>query len=318
MKSLVQDRATGDARALVLEGVDPVSQWAAMIRPRMALMVFFVTMAGGLIGHRYAPGTSSPWLRSAEAGLYLTLVTACASILNQVLERDTDALMERTRRRPLVTGTIAVRDALFFGLIAGTLGVVGLALSFQMLSGFLALATLVIYVGVYTPMKRVSTTNTVIGAIPGAAPPLIGFVALAGDTGPWAWVLFGVLFAWQFPHFMAIAWLYRADYSRAGMRMLPCIEDSKGVAGRYAVLYSLALIPVSLLPVMSGMAGPIYAIGATVLGLAYLLASIAFLLHEERRQARALMQVSLLYVPLLIILVLVDPSISAASLDALS
>jgi len=312
MKTALQHHSHTDAVPVALE------QWAAMIRPRMAAMVFFVTMAGGVIGHRYAPGTASPWLRSAEAGLYLTLVTACASILNQVLERDTDALMTRTRRRPLVTGAIGVRDALFFGLAAGTLGVVGLAWSFQLLSGFLALATLVIYVGVYTPMKRVSTTNTVVGAIPGAAPPLIGFVALAGGTGPWAWILFGVLFAWQFPHFMAIAWLHRADYSRAGMRMLPCIENSEGVAGRYALLYSLALIPVSLLPVMSGMAGPIYAVGASLLGLGYLLASLAFLWHEEERQARTLMHVSLLYVPLLLLLVLVDPSISAASLIALS
>ena len=310
MKPATALQRAGAAPALT--GWADGSNWAALIRPRMAVMVFVVTAAGGLIGHRYAPGTSSPWLRSAEAGLYLTLVTACASILNQVLERDTDAHMGRTKHRPLVTGALKVRDALFVAVALGAVGAIGLAWSFQLLSAFLALATLVIYVGVYTPMKRVSTLNTVVGAIPGAAPPLIGFVALAGDTGPWAWVLFGVVFAWQFPHFMAIAWLYRADYARAGLRMLPSVENSDGVAGRYAVLYGLALLPVSLLPVLGGIAGPAYAIGATVLGLLYLAAAVAFLLREEQRQARTLLRASLLYLPLLILLVLVDPSLSAA------
>lgn len=306
-------KVTALTRAATRGGLEgALAGWAALIRPRMALMVFIVTAAGGLIGHRYAPGTLSPWARSAEAAFYLTLVTACASMLNQVLERDTDGKMERTRHRPLVTGALRVRDVLFVALALGAAGVVGLATSFQLLSGFLALATLVVYVGIYTPMKRVSTLNTVIGAIPGAAPPLIGFVALAGSTGPWAWVLFAVVFAWQFPHFMAIAWLYRGDYARAGHRMLPCVENSDGVAGRYAVLYGLALLPVSLLPVLGGIAGPFYAVGASLLGMAYLGSALAFLFREDERRARGLLRTSLVYLPLLILLVLVDPSLSAA------
>jgi len=278
------------------------AEWLVLVRPRVGAMVFLVACLGALLARPHAAETAS----MLAAALCITAVAAAASIFNQVLERETDALMERTRARPLVTGRIQPRDALLAGSALGALGTLGLALGFNLLSALLAVATLVTYVAVYTPMKRVSTLNTVVGALPGAAPPLLGYVALAGETGPWAWVLFGVLFAWQFPHFMAIAWLYREDYARAGHQMLPALPGARGVAGSQALLYGLALVPVSLLPLLAGMAHAPYAAGALVCGLAYLAASLAFALREERRTARALVLVSLAYLPLFFASILFD------------
>jgi protoheme IX farnesyltransferase len=143
-------------------------------------------------------------------------------------------------------------------------------------------------------------------------PPVLGYVALEGGMGPWAWALFAILFAWQFPHFMAIAWLYRADYARAGLRMLPAIDGAEGIAGRQAILYGAALVPVSLLPLSSDLAGPVYAAGALVLGLGYLAASIAFALRECRPRARRLLLVSVFYLPALLAVVLIDPVVRTA------
>lgn len=275
--------------------------WLVLLRPRIAVMVTIMALLGASV----VPGFS--WGPALEAALLITLVTGSASILNQVLERDTDALMERTKMRPLVTGEVGVAPALFYALVLGVLGVAGLALRFNMLSALLSLATLVAYVAIYTPMKRVSTTNTVIGAIPGAAPPLLGYAALAGDLGPWAWCMFAVIFAWQFPHFFAIAWIYREDYRRAGHRMLPTVDNAEGLAGRHGSLYAIALVPVALLPISSGLAGWAYGIGITILSLAYLAASIRFALHEDHRRARAVVLVSLVYLPLWAVLILIDP-----------
>lgn len=298
MKSHVQ--AVGQARSLGLE-------WISLLRPKVAFMVFLATLVGGLL----ALGRGVDGTPAFEAALYVTLVTGCASVLNQVLERETDGLMDRTARRPLVTGRIGVAPALVFAVTLGTLGTAGLALRFGLLSAVLVLATLVAYIGIYTPLKRVSTMNTVVGAIPGAAPPLIGYAAVAGDVGPWAWALFAILFAWQFPHFMAIAWLYREDYARAGHRMLPAVPGSDGVAGRQAVLYCLALLPISLLPSLRGEAGPLYVYGALILGVGYLVPAVFFALREDRKRARGLLLASLVYLPSLLVLILVDPMVTA-------
>lgn len=289
-----------------IEGRASLRPWLVLLRPRIAVMVALMALLGASV----APGTSFP--RALEAALWITLVTGSASVLNQVLERDTDRLMARTATRPLVTGRIGVLGALFFAALLGTAGATGLALSFNLLAALLSLATLLVYVALYTPLKRVSTSNTVIGALPGAAPPLLGYVALAGDIGPWAWCMFAVGFAWQFPHFFAIAWLYREDYRAAGHRMLPCVEGAEGVAGRHSVLYALALIPLVLLPAMAGLAGPVYGIGAGVLSCAYLAASLRFAHTEDRPQARFLLLVSLFYLPLWAVLILIDPLVSAS------
>jgi protoheme IX farnesyltransferase len=280
-----------------------------LVRPRVAVMVAIVTWVGAFLGSGLLGAEAFACL---EAAVYVTLVTACASILNQVLERETDGLMNRTKHRPLVNGRIAVSHALLVAVVAGTLGTLGLALQFNMLAALLSLATLVSYVAIYTPMKRVSSLNTLIGAIPGAAPPLLGYVALAGETGAWAWVLFAIILAWQFPHFMAIAWMYREDYARAGMRMLPALPDAGGIAGSQAIIYSIALLPVSLMPLFRGMAGPLYTVGALVLGIAYFAASIHFARRENLERAKKLMLVSLVYLPVLFLLILLDPAVHTA------
>ena len=197
--------------------------------------------------------------------------------------------------------------AIVVAAVLGAVGTAGLALSFNLLSAVLVLATLVVYVCIYTPLKRVSTLNTVIGAIPGAAPVLIGYAARAGEIGPLGWALFGTIFAWQFPHFMAIAWMYRKDYARAGHRMVPTEPGSEGVAGRYARIYALSIVPVTLMPALSGLSGGVYVVGALLLGALYIAPAIAFARNESQATARRLLFASIIYLPALMALLFVDP-----------
>jgi protoheme IX farnesyltransferase len=282
----------------------------ALTKPRIAALVALSAFVGGLL----AAGPEAALARVAEAALWITCAAASASVLNQVLERDVDRLMRRTQSRPLPAGRLSVRDAILFGAALAVVGVGGLALRFNLLSSLLALATLFAYTAIYTPLKRVSTLNTVVGAIPGAAAPLLGAVALSGVAGGWGVSLFAVLFAWQFPHFMAIAWLYREDYARAGMRMLPALPGCERLAGRAALTYGLALLPVSILPGVRGEAGIVYTVGALALGLVYLLASGKFAWRQDERSARSLLFVSLLYLPLLYLLILSDPVVGVGAL----
>lgn len=283
----------------------PVGAWAELLRVRVAAMVFLTAALGGWLATR-DPALGN-LARCFEAALYVLLVTGSASILNQVIERDVDRLMDRTRERPLVTGEVTVFAALLGALVMGALGTVGLALSFNLLSAVLVLATLAVYVCIYTPLKRVSTLNTVVGAVPGAAPVLIGYAALAGEIGPLGWALFATIFTWQFPHFMAIAWMYRVDYAKAGHRMVPTEQGSEGLAGRYALLYSLSIVPITLMPAVSGMAGPVYVVGALALGVLYVVPSYRFSKEETHANARRLLFASIVYLPALMALLFIDP-----------
>lgn len=283
-----------------------LASWLVLLRPRVAVLVLLSAFVGGLV----AAGPSADLLAVLEAALWVTCTAAAASVFNQVLERDTDALMPRTAGRPLVTGALRARDAILFGALLGGVGVAALALRFNATSALLSLAALCLYALVYTPLKRVSTLNTVIGAVPGAMPPLLAATAVTGAPGAWGWMLFAIVFAWQFPHFMAIAWLYRDQYARAGMKMLPALPGSAGMAGRMALAYGLVLLPVSLLPAVKGHAGPVYALGALALGLVYAAASAAFAHRETRRRARLVLYVSLVYLPLVFSTVLLDPVVA--------
>lgn len=294
--------AAGAERARTLD------DFLVLVRPRISAFVLFAAFTGALLG----AGPEAELGRVFLAALLVGLVGASSSVFNQVLERDTDRLMPRTWDRPLAAGRLSVRDAVLFGAGLGTTGIAGLALGFQPLSALLALSTLAAYALVYTPLKRHTSLNTVVGAIPGAMPPLLGFVALAGRPGPWGWILFAIVFAWQFPHFFAIAWLYREDYRRAGMRMLPCLPGATGLAGRQSLAYSLVLLPVSLLPGVRGDAGLVYTSAALALGLAYAASSAAFAWRETRTRARTLLLVSLAYLPLVFSAVLFDPAVSQA------
>ncbi|MEO0649386.1 MAG: heme o synthase [Planctomycetota bacterium] len=280
----------------------PLADWIALTRPRIASFVALASYVGGWLATHGEAGPA----RLAEAALYVTLTAAAASIFNAVLERDTDGLMERTKNRPLPTGRIGVAPATSVGALAAVLGTAGLAVRFEPLAALLALATIVAYALVYTPLKRVTTFNTLVGAVPGAMPPLLGYVALAGDGGVWGWSLFAVLFVWQFPHFFAIAWLYREDYARADLKMLASGPGSAGIAGRQSLVYCLPILPVSMLPLFDRAAGAVYFFGAVAIALAFILAAAGFAVREDERNARRLLRTSLLYLPLLLGLAVLD------------
>ena len=228
------------------------------------------------------------------------LVAAAASALNQVMEREVDGLMRRTAQRPLPAGRLQPDAALLWAGLLGTAGLAELALGANLLAAALAAATLVGYVGVYTPLKRVSSLATIVGAVPGAVPPMIGWAAVRGELGLGAWALFALLFFWQMPHFLSIAWIYRADYARGGFPMLS-VNDEDGLrTSRQALLYCAALVPVSLLPSAIGLAGAVYFTGAIVAGVWFLAASAAFALDRSAPAAKRLMLVSVFYLPVVL------------------
>jgi protoheme IX farnesyltransferase len=235
----------------------------------------------------------------ALAVIGTALVAGGAAVLNQVYEHRTDALMRRTRLRPLPDGRIALSDARAFGVVLSASGLLLLATRTNWLAAALALLTLIVYLAIYTPMKRRTSLATLIGAVPGALPPLIGWTASHGSIAPGGAALFTILFLWQIPHFMAISWLYRDDYGEAGFPMLPVIEPDGRRAGMQALLYSAALIPVSLLPTLVGVSGKPYAGIALLLGIALTILAFRFARTRGDDSARALFLGSITYLPLL-------------------
>ena len=283
------------ARALPLDYLE-------LTKPRLSVLVLVVVALSG-------------WLASAgsvDVGLVLravlgaALVAAGASALNMLLERDHDARMPRTWNRPLPAGRLQPREVCVFGIGLTAAGLALLALGTTSLAAFLAALTSASYLGLYTPLKRVTTLNTHVGAIAGALPTLIGWAAVRGGLEPAAWVLFAILYLWQLPHFLSIAWLYRDDYARGGFRMLPAVDPSGRVTGRQAVLGALALLPVSLLPTLVGVAGAVYFLGALALGIFFVHRAVSFALDRTQATARALMRASLVYLPLLLTLLCLD------------
>jgi protoheme IX farnesyltransferase len=234
------------------------------------------------------------------------LVSAGASALNQVVERHHDARMRRTAQRPIPSGRMHPEVGLLFGVVISVVGLVELALGAHLLAALVAGVTLVGYVFVYTPLKRVSSLATVVGAFPGAAPPLIGWAAVRGTLEPEAWALFGLMFFWQMPHFLAIAWLYRADYERGGFPMLSVADEDGLRTSRQALIYCAALVPVSLLPAALGQVGALYFAGALLAGLWFLGSSAVFALDRSTRSARRLMLVSVFYLPVVLTALAVD------------
>lgn len=235
-----------------------------------------------------------------------TLTAAGASVFNQLMEREPDRKMHRTRERPLVTGHIGVGRALLLGIGLSIAGLATLALGSNELATGLAGASLAIYVLVYTPLKRKVTLNTLVGAIPGALPPMIGWAAARGQIEPGAWFLFVFLFVWQIPHFLAIAWLYRTDYARGGFQMLPIVDEAGLHTSRMALLYAMALVPISWTAPLIGITGWIYWVGATLLGIYFFAAAVG--LHRSRTNAaaRKLFLVSILYLPSTLVLMILD------------
>jgi protoheme IX farnesyltransferase len=284
--------------------VDLEKPWAYVVltKPDVTFLVVITTVAGFYLGSRGA----LDWALLAHTLFGTTLVGAGTAALNQYIERDMDAVMRRTASRPLPLGTLQPADVLRFGVALVIIGAVWLAVAVNALSAFLAMATCVFYLGLYTPLKTRTTLATAIGALPGALPPMIGWAAARGNLSAGAWILFAILFFWQFPHFFAIAWMYREDYARAGIRMLPVVDPTGDATFGQIVATSAILVPVSLLPSVIGMSGMRYFTGALILGI--LLLQVSLWANRSRTNVRAkwLMHATVAHIPLLLVLMIFD------------
>ena len=280
-----------------------IQDLVALTKPRLNFLVVATSAAGYYMGAAGAV-TALPMVQ-AVAGT--ALVAAGAATLNQVHERDTDALMGRTRLRPLPDGRVSPHEAQIFGSALALSGLLALAFT-NMLAALLALTTLVVYLVIYTPLKRRTPGATLVGAVPGALPPLIGWTAASGSASFGGWTLFAIVFFWQIPHFMAIAWMFRDDYRKAGFPMLPVIEPNGARAGRQALAYSLVLLPVSLLPTAAGVSGWGYFWTALILGAAIVILAARFASRRTDPSARALFYGSITYLPLIWIAMILDLS----------
>ncbi len=273
-----------------------------LTKPRIALMVVITAAAGFVLDARLR----FEWTLFLHAMVGTALLAAGAGTLNQWWEREIDLSMARTAGRPLPAGRMAPGVALWIGVAFTLVGLAWLVIAVNALTALLGVVTLVGYLVLYTPAKRITSLATILGAFPGAVPPMMGWTAAHGELGSGAWALFGILFLWQLPHFLAIAWMYRDEYRAAGFPMLTD-NDSTGIrTARQALLYCAALIPVSLLPSALQLAGPIYALGALVLGFAFFTFCIGFYRERSRDAARRLLLASVLYLPALLPLLLLN------------
>jgi heme o synthase len=275
---------------------------ATLTKPRVVLMVVVTTLVGYYVGLTGA----ADWARLLHLAIGTVLAAGGTLALNQYWERDVDARMERTRARPLPDGRLVPLEALAFGAAITVLGVAYLAAFVGAVPALVTLATFGLYLFAYTPLKLRTALCTIVGAVPGALPPVTGWFAARDDAGAGAWVLFGILFLWQLPHTLAIARLYRDDYARAGVRLLPVIDPDGTSTERQIVTGCLALLGVSLLPTLIGLAGGVYFIGALVLGLGFVALGARQALAPSLSGARRVLFASLLYLPALLTLLALD------------
>jgi protoheme IX farnesyltransferase len=278
-----------------------IADYVSLGKPRITTLVLVTTLLGYLLAE-----TSANWPRLLFTLVGTGLVAAGASAFNQVWERDRDARMRRTADRPLPAGRIDVLPATALAFAASLSGLILLVLGTCLLAGGLAAATLLLYVLLYTPLKPLTSLSTVLGAVPGALPPVIGWTAASGRIEPGALVLFAVLFLWQMPHFLAIAWLYRDDYARGGFPLLPVLEPDGASTGRQAVLYAAAVLPVSLALSAMRLTGAIYFAGAALCGAVFFASAAAFAARRSIEAARRLFFTSILYLPALLTLAFFD------------
>lgn len=284
-----------ETRARELSWRERARAYVELTKPRITFLIVLTAAAGFCLGAR----GGVDYVRFAHAMVGIALLSSGIATLNQYMERDLDALMRRTMTRPLPSGKLYAFEALLFGAGLTLLAEVYLAVLVNPLTALFGLTVVAGYLFMYTPLKTRTTLSTVVGAFPGAMPPLMGWTAASNEVTAGAWVLFSILFLWQFPHFLAIAWMYKEDYGRAGIRMLPVVEPEGRVTGQQIVAYTLMLVPVSLLPTVLGISGRVYLYGAVVLGLLFLFSSISAALSKSRQQARRLLLASVLYLPLL-------------------
>ena len=292
----------GSAAPSRILGRGQIADYIELTKPEVVWLILMSTGAGFYLGSQGALDL----LRLFYAVMGTALVAGGTGTLNQYLEREGDARMRRTQRRPLPGGRLEPRKALVFGILLSTMGVLQLALAVNLLASLLALITLGSYLLLYTPLKTRTVYCTLVGALPGAMPPVIGWAAARGEIGLEAVVLFAMLFLWQFPHFLAIAWMYRDDYERGGIVMLPVIDREGKSTGRQIVFCAWLLLPVSLMPAFLGMAGPIYLFGCMALGLAFAYYAVSAAFSRSFRGARRLLLASVVYLPLVLALMVVD------------
>lgn len=274
---------------------EKIAAYLELTKPRIAFMLVLTSAAGFYLG----ADKGFDLILFLNAMLGITLLAFGVATLNQVWERKTDALMERTANRPLPTNKVSVAEALIFGLGLCITAEIYLAVLVNVLTAILGLVVIVGYVLLYTPLKTRTSMSTAIGALPGAMPPLMGFTSSANEITMSAWVLFAILFVWQFPHFLAIAWMYREQYTKAKILMLPVIEPEGKITARQIVIFTILLIPISLAPYFLGTAGVVYLIGASVLGVWFLFESIQTARAKTTEKARKLLLVSVLYLPII-------------------
>src|SRR5436190_3655678 len=272
-----------------------VAAYLELTKPRITFLIVLTSAAGFCLGSRGAVN----YVQFVHAIIGIALLSSGIAALNQFMERDLDALMRRTAERPLPSGRLFPFEALWFGVTLTLMAEAYLALFVNVLTALLGMTVIAGYLFVYTPLKTRTSLSTALGAFPGAMPPLMGWAAARGEIDVAAWVLFAILFLWQFPHFLAIAWMYREDYGRAGIKMLPVVEPDGRVTGQQIIAYSLMLVPVSLLPTVLGISGKIYLVAAAVLSLLFLASSVRAAISKSNQHARQLLLASVVYLPLL-------------------
>lgn len=305
MSTLLYDVATAPLTPARSVGWQRILDFVELTKPRIAIMELVTVTVAAFVARWHALDP----LTLLHTLLGTTLVAGSASALNQCLEIELDRRMPRTEDRPLPAGRIGAGEAITFGVLTGLTGVVYLALMVNLTVAWLGLLSWILYVVIYTPLKTRTTLNTLVGAVAGAMPILMGWCAAGGSGNLAPLVLFMIVFLWQFPHFMAIAWLYRRDYAAAGMRMLPVVDPTGRLAGVQAVSAALVLLPISLLPAVIHCAGPIYLLVAFLLGAGQLAISIWFCRAPHAQSARWLLRASLIYLPALLGALLLGPFI---------
>ena len=278
------------------------ADFVTLTKPRLNSLILVTTLATYFLGG----GDQLPWMRLLHTLIGTALVAAGASAFNQWWERDTDRLMRRTRMRPLADRRLHPQDGLWFGVLLTAIGLADLAVGVNLLTAAVASATVVSYVFVYTPLKLRTSLSTIVGAIPGALPAVIGWTAATNTLSIEGWVLFGIVFMWQMPHFLAIAWMFRDDYAAAGIPLLPVIQPDGRTTGHQAVLYTAALVPISFLPTAVGLASAYYLVGAMALGAVLIVLSLEFASTRGMPAAKRLFFGTILYLPLLWLVLLVD------------
>lgn len=279
-----------------------IAAFIELTKPRIAILLVLTSAAGFYLG---SVGTFD-YMLFANSMLSIALLAFGVATLNQYWERDLDRLMKRTSTRPLPTSKVTPTEALIFGILQCVVAEVYLFLLVNPLTAFLGLIVIIGYVLVYTPLKTRTSVSTAIGAIPGALPPLMGWTAAANFITPGAWALFAMQFLWQFPHFLAIAWMYREEYAKAGILMLPVVEPAGTLTARQIVMFTIMLVPVSLAPFFFGISGPIFLVAASILGILFLIASIRAARSKTNEMAKRLLLASVIYLPLLFIFMVAD------------